>query len=614
MQFITRITLFFLLIQPFYTNAQRSFIRHYGTSDSEYGTALTLTGGSGVLMGHTVSDNGKVYFGLTKTDPNGQLVWSHNYMNRNINVIRAIKNLSAGFIVLGSSSNTGIDSFRIELMHVNSNGNIVWAKEFSTGNSDLATGLSIYNNEIILTGIAEYNVSPKLLWMKTDVNGNLLDSKIWSAPTGISPMSLATNSGGKTGIVCQSNSFGIGTPASLNVIAIQLDANGNIDWSKSLGTLNDDEANSITSDNADWLITGRSYFLSTEWDMSFYKVNASGNLDWGNYYNAGTGDGEAGRSVITNSNQYLIAGDAGTFSERNMNLTSLNNTGDVNWSMEYPISVLYTNYPYEVIALSNDSGYLMTGDLRPSTASRDAALIRTDFAGSAGCFTTNVAMNKLNVTIEDISVSLIPVTFTLTDSAKTWQEMNIVVAETKICAAPDADFSFEKDTTACPDYCFTFTDESVNATTWDWTFTNATPSTYSGQNPPLVCFDTTGTFQVKLIVSDGVLIDSIKKDVVITDYCNKKDSDIVIPNVITPNGDYRNDQFEIKNLPDNFKLVIYNRWGNEIFVSTDKTKMWPEKPGTDKVTEGVYFYVLQVLEPDKKQEFRGNFSVLNGIN
>lgn len=190
-------------------------------------------------------------------------------------------------------------------------------------------------------------------------------------------------------------------------------------------------------------------------------------------------------------------------------------------------------------------------------------------------------------------------------------EKNVVVGKERVCAFAGADFSSKPDTNSCPEYCYNFTDESVNAISWEWTFTDGTPATYSGQQPPLICFDTSGTYQVRLIVNDGSVDDTMKIDLVIESYC---DTAIFIPNVITPNGDFRNDQFKIRNLPDQFNLVIYNRWGNEIFVSSDKSKLWPEKTDADEVTEGVYYYILQILDPARNQQFKGAFTVIKNAN
>lgn len=48
----------------------------------------------------------------------------------------------------------------------------------------------------------------------------------------------------------------------------------------------------------------------------------------------------------------------------------------------------------------------------------------------------------------------------------------------------------------------TFTDQSIcNPTGWSWTFTGGTPSSYSGQTPPAITYNSTGTYDVSLTVS-----------------------------------------------------------------------------------------------------------------
>lgn len=72
----------------------------------------------------------------------------------------------------------------------------------------------------------------------------------------------------------------------------------------------------------------------------------------------------------------------------------------------------------------------------------------------------------------------------------------------------------------------------------------------------------------------------------------KEITDILIPNVFTPNGDGTNDRFEIKNL-DLYKeneISIINRWGNSVYEKKDYQNIW-DGNGLD---EGTYFYVLKV--------------------
>lgn len=65
---------------------------------------------------------------------------------------------------------------------------------------------------------------------------------------------------------------------------------------------------------------------------------------------------------------------------------------------------------------------------------------------------------------------------------------------------------------------------------------------------------------------------------------------LYVPNVFTPNGDGSNDNFEIRNLPANAKLVVTNRWGKQVFSSNNYQNDWN---GSDAI-DGVYFYQLQV--------------------
>jgi len=77
---------------------------------------------------------------------------------------------------------------------------------------------------------------------------------------------------------------------------------------------------------------------------------------------------------------------------------------------------------------------------------------------------------------------------------------------------------------------------------------------------------------------------------------------VYVPNAFTPNGDGLNDLFvpEIKCSPEIFQLSIFNRWGTEVFYTTDPTDYWngDSKNNEDYfLTEGVYHYVLRYDNP-----------------
>ncbi len=77
---------------------------------------------------------------------------------------------------------------------------------------------------------------------------------------------------------------------------------------------------------------------------------------------------------------------------------------------------------------------------------------------------------------------------------------------------------------------------------------------------------------------------------------------VSIPEGFSPNGDGINDKFVIKGIKDfpNSKLIIFNRWGNEIFKASGYQNDWDGRAknsltvGTKIVPEGTYYYVIDL--------------------
>lgn len=68
---------------------------------------------------------------------------------------------------------------------------------------------------------------------------------------------------------------------------------------------------------------------------------------------------------------------------------------------------------------------------------------------------------------------------------------------------------------------------------------------------------------------------------------------VFIPNTFTPNGDEINAEFLpvvsfVK--PDNYCLMIFDRWGQKIFETNDRLKGWDGKKNGNKVKSGTYVY------------------------
>jgi gliding motility-associated-like protein len=68
-----------------------------------------------------------------------------------------------------------------------------------------------------------------------------------------------------------------------------------------------------------------------------------------------------------------------------------------------------------------------------------------------------------------------------------------------------------------------------------------------------------------------------------------------IPNLITPNSDGKNDQFEILGLPSGSSLMVFNRWGERIYENHNYDNLWAGNESSD----GIYYFGLTL--PDGKK-------------
>lgn len=87
---------------------------------------------------------------------------------------------------------------------------------------------------------------------------------------------------------------------------------------------------------------------------------------------------------------------------------------------------------------------------------------------------------------------------------------------------------------------------------------------------------------------------------------------IYVPNAITPNGDGVNDVLLVYGTAiSSVRLIVYNQWGNQLFLSTDLQKGWDGTNKGQKVPAGLYSYSLEaVMQDGTKVNKGGTFSVI----
>ena len=146
-----------------------------------------------------------------------------------------------------------------------------------------------------------------------------------------------------------------------------------------------------------------------------------------------------------------------------------------------------------------------------------------------------------------------------------------------------------------------FLNTTSGASSYLWNFGDGSTSTEI--DPTNIFSNTTNGYDITLIASSQLgCIDSL-----IINIPYEEGLVFYIPNTFTPDGDIVNQVFTPVFTsgydPSQFKMMIYNRWGELIFETNNSEIGWDGSYGLDgrKVQEGVYTYHIMYKIPTKDE-------------
>ena len=153
---------------------------------------------------------------------------------------------------------------------------------------------------------------------------------------------------------------------------------------------------------------------------------------------------------------------------------------------------------------------------------------------------------------------------------------------------------------------------STGGSTYEWFIQDGSPAYSQEENVLTVLPDgQTGDYNTLLIAtSEFGCIDSLERLVVVV-------PEIILyaPNTFTPDGDEHNQHWRvfIEGIDIyNFKLTIYNRWGELIFESNNPEETWDGSYNGKLVQEGAYTWFIEAKDriSDNKFTFNGHLNLL----
>lgn len=357
--------------------------RTYGGNDYDYSYEVKQTTDGGfIIVGSTSSfgpDTFSVY--LIKTDVNGDTLWTQTYGGSDWDEGYSVEQTNdGGYVVVGSTSSFGAGSSDVYLIKTDALGNLLWEKTFGGIDADDGRCIkqTVDNGFIIIGYTRNFGVNNYGVYLiKTNSNGDSLWTKAFNVMTNSSfGYSIQqTTDGGY--IITGYNSF------FNTLFLIKTDINGDILWTKTFGCSN---GNSVQQTNdGGYVILGSTECSGGIWtgnkNVYLIKTNANGDSLWAKSY--GGQNYDYGRSVQqTSDNGFILLGSTTSFGNSyQVYLIKTDSIGDTLWTKTFGgmdsddgMSVQETI----------DGGFIITGSTYSFGAGfQDVYLIKTDNFGNS---------------------------------------------------------------------------------------------------------------------------------------------------------------------------------------------------------------------------------------
>jgi gliding motility-associated-like protein len=142
---------------------------------------------------------------------------------------------------------------------------------------------------------------------------------------------------------------------------------------------------------------------------------------------------------------------------------------------------------------------------------------------------------------------------------------------------------------------------------WDWFFVS-NKDDYSPAKNPIYVFDNQGSYPVAMIATNTWGC----KDTVVKTVLIDGDIKLYVPNSFTPDGDNLNDIFQPKGLGiKKYDFTIYDRWGQQVFRTSDFAKGWDGSVNGKQSTDDVYIWRIVAVDINGKvKELTGHVNLL----
>jgi hypothetical protein len=371
------------------TSSSPHFCKAIGGENPSWGHSLIQTSDGGyAIAGYTYSFSAggrDVY--VIKLDANGNLQWTKTIGGPSDDWGFSLIQTSDGdYAIAGYTESFGAGEDDVYVVKLDANGNLQWTK--TIGGPKDEEGYSLIQTSDGGYAIAGTTQSfgageADVYVVKLDANGNLQWTKTIGGPSNDESLSLIQTSDGGYAIAGTTQSFGAG---EADVYVVKLDANGNLQWTKTIGGENIYSGSSLiqTSDGGYAIAGTTTSFGAGEADVYVVKLDANGNLQWTKTIGGPSND-ESLSLIQTSDGGYAIAGTTQSFGagDRDVYVVKLDAKGNLQWTKN--IGGPSDDWGFSLIQTS-DGGYAIAGHTFSFGAGEwNVYVVKLDRNGDACC-------------------------------------------------------------------------------------------------------------------------------------------------------------------------------------------------------------------------------------
>ncbi len=236
---------------------------------------------------------------ILKYDSNGNLLWHKEYDKHFADLLRdiAIDNNGNVYVTgvtiqvdLTGGQPTNLNFWTIKVDGVT--GNIIAEDEYDRGGTDAAFGMDVRGNNVVVVGGTEENNITKFVVVKYDTNLNKKWDKLYGE-----------NAAATDAAIFSDGSIVVSGNKGTNFWTLMLNSNGNEKWDKTDGTAYNDYSLGIGIDGNENIIIGNHIMEGSTPKWHIVKYSKSGNVIWDKTY-----DIEGAIRSIAIYNNDIIAG------------------------------------------------------------------------------------------------------------------------------------------------------------------------------------------------------------------------------------------------------------------------------------------------------------------